>query len=158
MTARDEEAAVTRAVLLSEARRLASAWGYWCTYAQWGELAGRKPRLKCGGLERRYKCPPQWNPPEPKMPEADENAGMAVQRAMVAVDRRGIFLLPGIYRKILQAEYCYRPWYIGLKEGEVEVAAARKARVSVGAYDVTLSRALLALANVMKRKGLWLYE
>jgi hypothetical protein len=44
---------------------------------------------------------------------------------------------------------------VPLKEGEMEVFLARKAKVSIGAYNVTLERAMLALANVMKRHGLW---
>jgi hypothetical protein len=82
------------------------------------------------------------------MPEADENIGLAVQRAFIRLPLRP-------YRSILIAEYCLKPWMIGLKDGEIEVMAARKARVSVGAYDLTLERAHLALANVMKQMGTW---
>lgn len=147
MAARDEELALRRALRLSQARDLCKAWGYWCFYGQWGEQAGQRPRAAHGGMDRRYKAPPQWYPAEPKFPEADENAGLKVQRGFVH--------LPQLYRNILRAEFCVRPWVIGTTQGEIEYLIARKARVSVGAYDKTLDRALLALANILKFKGLW---
>jgi hypothetical protein len=78
------------------------------------------------------------------MPEANEISGLAVQLAFVR--------LPEVYRRVLMAEYCYRPWLLPVN---VEQAAARKARLSIGSYEVTLTRALLALVNVMKRRGSW---
>lgn len=82
------------------------------------------------------------------MPEADEISGLAVQRAYIRLPRDP-------YRNILAAEFCMRPWVIAIDEHELAVKVARKARVSKGAYDLTLERALLALANVMKRMGNW---
>lgn len=150
MNARNEEAAVRRAMTLADARRLCAEWGYWCSYGAWGDAAGRKPFAAgaMGGPERRYKSPQPWNPPEPRFPEANEISGMAVQKAYMRLPERP-------YRIILRAEYCFRPWIVPLKEGEVESLIARRARVSIGSYDITLERALLALANVMKRNGLW---
>lgn len=147
MAVRDEEAALQRAVTLGEARRLAVDWGYWCVYGRWGGQDGSKPRLQAGGPERRYDAPPQFHPPEPAIPEANEIHGLAVQRAFVR--------LPKLYRGVLSAEFVHRPWIVPLKEGEVEAFVARRARVSIGAYGVTLERSLLALANVMKRIGTW---
>lgn len=147
MAARDEEAQVLRALTLATTRRLCSAWGYWCFYGRLGEIGGRPPIINTGGIEKQYKTPPQWHPPEPRMPEADENVGLAVQR--------GYIRLPLVFRGVLRAEFCVRPWVIPLRDGDLETLIARKARVSVGAYELTLERALLALANVMKRHGLW---
>jgi hypothetical protein len=139
-----------RADTLARARRLATDWGYWCAYGQWGAKAGQRPLVTGvhGGLERRYKSPPQWHPPEPKFPEANELAGLAVQRAFVKLPQYP-------YRSTLIAEFYMRPWVIGMDEQELAAAVARKARVSIGAYPITLDRALLALANVMKRMGSW---
>lgn len=147
MSNRDEQAAIARAMKLAQARRLCSAWAYWCIYGRIGERGGRKPELHTGGIENRYRAPPQWHPPAPRMPEADENVGLAVQRAFIR--------LPQVYRLTLKAEFHARPWMIAMDEAELAVAVARRARVSVGAYQVTVNRALLALANVMKHMGTW---
>lgn len=151
MAAYDEEAAVSRTLTLSTARRLASEWGYWCFYGRLGDVGGRRPHLHASGMERRYRSPPQWHPPEPRMPEADENVGIAVQRAFIRLpEARGF-----PFRSIIRAEFCVRPWVVALDVGELEVAIARKAGVSIGAYDQTLERALLSLANLLKRHGGW---
>lgn len=141
-----DEAALTRTVTLAAARRLCVAWAYWCwrTHAR----TGYEPFMSTGGIERFYRTPPQWDPPEPRLPDADENTGLAVQKAYIHLPERP-------YRLVLRAEFCARPWIIGLTEEEIESSIARRARVSIGAYDLTLERALLALVNVMKRKGLW---
>ncbi len=146
MNDQSEIAALARAERLATARRLASDWGYWCVYGMWGSRAGRKPKVATGTLERRYKAPPMWHPPEPAMPEANEPVGIAVQKAFA--------LLPEVYRRPLVAEFCIRPWVVALKEGELEVILARKAKLSVGSYGITLDRALLALHNVLKRHSL----
>lgn len=150
MNAAAEEAAIRRTQTLAQARKLCKAWGYWCAHGLWGEKAGRKPFVHgvVGGPERRYQAPPQWYPAEPRWPEADENTGLAVQKAYIHLPERP-------YRLILRVEFCSRPFIVPLKEGEVEYLSARWARVSQGAYGVTLERALLALANVMKHKNLW---
>lgn len=145
MVARDEEAAIRRTETLAEARRLCAAWAYWCLRTN--IKTGYEPFMSTGGIERYYRTPPQWHPPEPKLPEADENVGLAVQRAFIH--------LPQLYRGILRAEFCLRPWIIGLHEGEIDTHVARRARVSIGAYSITLDRALLAMANQMKQKGTW---
>jgi hypothetical protein len=151
MTARDEEAAVRRATTLAQARRLCSAWAYWCMYGRIGDIGGRWPDTHSGGIEKRYKAPPQWHPPGPRLPEADENVGLAVQRAFIEVpDVQGFR-----YRTILRVEFCVRPWLIGTKDGEIESLVARKARVSTGAYDMMVEKAMMSLVNVMKRKGSW---
>lgn len=147
MSNRDEQAALARAMKLAQARRLCVAWAYWCIYGNLGQRGGRRPYLDTGGIEKRYRAPPQWHPPLPRMPEADENVGMAVQRAFIR--------LPKVYRLTLRAEFCVRPWLIAMDEAELAVATARRARVSIGAYQVTVNRALLALANVMKHMGTW---
>lgn len=147
MVARDEEVVLHRTLVLAETRRLCTEWGYWCVYGMWGDVAGGKPALDTGGVERHYKTPPQWHPAEPKMPEANEISGLYVQKAFV--------VLPELYRRVLKAEFVVRPWIVPLREGEVEAFVARRARVSIGVYAITLDRSLLALANVMKRKGLW---
>lgn len=149
MAAHDEEAALRRVELLARARTICAAWAYWCFYGQWGDPSGRKPFQDgvCGGPERRYRAPPMWHPPEPTREEADENLGIAVQRAYVR--------LPQIYRNLLRAEFCAKPWTIALTPRELDVIIARKAKVSVGAYDITLDRSLLALVNVMRRLGTW---
>lgn len=150
MHAHSEDVAVRRASRIAQARRLCQEWGYWCVYGQWGGRGGRRPFLHgaCGGIDRRYKAPPQWETPIPRMPEANEPVGMDVQRAFIQLPRNP-------YRNVLIAEFCMRPWLIPLEPGHVESAIARRARVSVGAYGLTLERALLALANVMKRMGSW---
>jgi hypothetical protein len=147
MDARDEEAAVRRATILAQARHFCKAWAYWCMRTN--IRTGYEPFMNTGGIDRYYQNRARWQyeTPPPKLPEADENTGLAVQRAFIH--------LPQLYRNMLRAEFCVRPWVIGLREGEVETAIARKARVSVGAYSITLDRSLLALANVMKQKGLW---
>lgn len=145
MAAHEEEAALVRVDVLATARRLANEWGYWCFRTN--IRTGYEPYMSTGGVERYYKVPPQWHPPEPKLPEANEISGLAVQRAFIH--------LPQLYRNVLRVEFCLRPWIIGMREGEIETTIARKARVSVGAYAITLDRSLLALANVMKRRGLW---
>lgn len=147
MAAKDEEAALRRTLTLAEARRLCTAWAYWTLRTN--VRTGYEPYMNTGGIDRYYQNRARWQyeTPPAKLPEADENTGLAVQRAYVA--------LPEVYRLILRAQYCIRPFIVPLKEGEVEAMIARRARVSVGAYGVTLERALLALANVMKRKGLW---
>lgn len=147
MTNLAEQAALERAQRLATARAYASAWGYWCVYGMWGGKTGRKPRLDSAAWQREYRPPPQWHPPEPRMPEADEPTGVAVQKAYA--------VLPQVYRRALAAEFVARPFIVPLKEGELEVIVARRARVSVGSYAITIERALLALANVMKRRGLW---
>ena len=129
------------------ARRAAQAWGWWCIHASWGEKGGKPPVIACGGVDRRYRSPPQWYPSEPRLPEADENTGMAVQRAYVR--------LPQLYRGVLRAEFCQRPWIIPYQDQDLEVVLARKARVSIGAYQVTVTRSLLALHNIMKKLGIW---
>lgn len=138
---------MVRAETIQAARALAKAWGWWCVRCQWGEKGGKPPRIATGGVDRHYRSPPQWHPPEPKLPEADENVGMAVQLAMVD--------LPEIFRRPLQVEFCMRPWIIPFSEHDLETVLARKARVSIGAYRVTVGRSLIALANVMKRRGSW---
>lgn len=145
MAAHEEQAALVRTETLAATRRLVSAWAYWCYRTS--IRTGYEPFMSTGGVERWYKTPPQWHPPEAKMPEADENMGLAVQKAYIH--------LPQLYRNVLRAEFCLRPWIICLSQAEIAPMVARKARVSVGAYDITLDRALLALANVMKRRGLW---
>lgn len=145
MAAHDEEAKVRRIITLAEARRLCGEWGYWCYRTQ--IRTGYEPTMSTGGIERQYRSPPQWHPAEPRMPEPNEISGLDVQRAFID--------LPKLYRGILRAEYCLRPWIVPVKDGELEVMVARYARISLGAYGVTLERALLALANVMKRKNLW---
>ena len=146
MAAAQEELALIRTETLARAHDLASAWGYWCYRTN--IRTGYEPTMSTGGIERRYKTPPQWHPPEPRPPEADENTGLAVQKAFIHLPQYP-------YRSILIAEFCLRPWIVPIKEGEVEYFVSRKARVSLGAYAITLDRALLALANVMKRRGLW---
>jgi hypothetical protein len=146
MNAKDEEAAIRRAVTLAEVRRLCNDWGYWC--AKSNVRTGYEPFMSTGGVERYYKAPWQWDTPPPRLPEADEIKGLAVQKAYIRLPDRP-------YRAILRAEFCAKPWLVPLKEGEMEVFLARKAKVSIGAYNVTLERAMLALANVMKRHGLW---
>lgn len=146
MTAPTEDAALRRTQTLAQARRLASDWGYWCFHT--ATRTGYEPCMSTGGIERQYKAPWQWDTPPPRLPEANEISGLAVQKAFIHLPLRP-------YRLILAAEFCARPWIVPLKEGEVEQFVARRARVSLGAYGVTLERALLALANVMKRKGLW---
>jgi hypothetical protein len=146
MAAREEELALQRVETLATARRLASEWGYWCYRTN--VRTGYEPTINTGGIEKNYKAPPQWHPAEPRPPEANEISGLAVQRAFIRLPQHP-------YRSILTAEYCMRPWIVPLKEGEVEYWCSRKARVSIGAYDITLDRALLALANVMKRMGMW---
>lgn len=147
MTDLAEQAALERSERLATARRLATDWGYWCVYGMWGGKTGRKPRLDSAAWQREYRPPPQWHPPEPRLPEANEPVGLAVQKAYSA--------LPMVWRRALAAEFCFRPWVVPIKDGELEVLVARRARVSVGAYQVTVERALLALANMMKRRGLW---
>lgn len=147
MSAYDEQAAIVRSETLAQARSLATAWAWWCLHCQWGEKGGKPPQIASGGVDRHYRSPPQWHPQEPKLPEADENAGMAVQRAFIR--------LPQVYRRALRAEFCDRPWLVPFSEHDVETVCARKARVSIGAYRLTVDRSLLALANVMKRAGLW---
>jgi hypothetical protein len=146
MAAHTEELALLRAETLATARRLASDWGYWCFRTN--VRTGYEPFISTGGIERYYKAPWQWDTPPPRMPEANEISGLAVQKAFIHLPERP-------YRAILRAEFCVRPWIVPLKEGEVEVFISRRAKVSIGAYTVTLERALLALANVMKRRGLW---
>ena len=137
----------TRNETLGAARQAAQAWGYWCWYTHWGENGGKPPRIASGGQDRRYRSPPQWHPAEPRLPEADENLGLAVQRAFIR--------LPTIYRGCLKAEFCLKPWIIPFSDHDLETVLARKARVSIGAYRVTVDRSLLALAHVMQRHGLW---
>lgn len=146
MAAHDEELALARAITLAEARRLATDWGYWCFRTN--VRTGYEPFMNTGGVERQYKPKWQWDTPPPRMPEANEISGLAVQKAFIDLPDRP-------YRSVLRAEFCVRPWIVPLKEGEVEAFIARRARVSLGAYELTLTRALLALANVMKRKKLW---
>lgn len=148
MSSRDEEAQIRRAARLAQARRLASDWAYWCHFGKPGDRGGRRPYLDTGGIEKRYRAPPQWHPAMPRMPEADENVGIAVQRAFIRLPSHP-------YRSILRAEFCVRPWIIALDPDELNEAIARKARISIGSYQLTLDRALLALANVMKRMGTW---
>lgn len=147
MTTPEERAAVVRSETLQQARQLAKAWGWWCIRCQWGEKGGKPPRIASGGQERRYRTPPQWHPPEPKLPEADENTGMAVQKSFIH--------LPQLFRQALRVEFCERPWLIVFSEHDLETVLARRARVSIGAYRVAVDRSLLALANVMKRRGTW---
>lgn len=146
MTDHAEQLAIERAERIASARRLASEWGYWCVYGMWGGRSGRPPADAMDTLDRRYRPPPCWHPPEPAMPEANEPVGLAVQKAFAE--------LPEVYRRPLEVEFCVRPWVVPLKEGEMDLMVARRARLSVGAYRVTLERALLAMVNVMKRKGL----
>lgn len=148
MSSHDEEVQVRRAARLAQARDHAAAWAYWCLYGRIGERGGCRPNLDTGGMERHYRAPPQWHPPGPRMPEADENLGIAVQRAYIRLPDKP-------YRKIIRAEFCVRPFIIALDPVELDSYIARKARVSIGSYDVTLDRALLALANVMKQMGTW---
>lgn len=131
---------------LLEIRRLCSDWAYWCHYGSPGERGGRKPSLHTGGIEKRYRAPPQWHPPAPRMPEANENVGLAVQRAYIRLPQSP-------YRNIIRAEFCIRPWVIALSTNELNQILARKARISSGAYQITLDRALLALASTMRRMG-----
>jgi hypothetical protein len=146
MAARDEAAAVERATTLAAARRLCSEWAYWALRTN--IRTGYEPFMSTGGIERYYRAPWQWDTPPPRMPEANEISGLAVQRAFIRLPDRP-------YRSILRAEFCVRPFIVPLKEGELEAFIARRARVSQGAYNLTLERALLALANVMKRQGSW---
>lgn len=151
MAVRDEEAAIERTLILAQARRLCKTWAYWCYYGKPGDKGGRWPELHSGGIEKHYRAPPQWHPPGPRLPEADENTGLAVQKAFIHVPDA-----PGFhYRTILRVEFCARPWIIGTTDGEIEEAIARRARVSIGSYEKTLERALLSLVKVMKRRGLW---
>lgn len=136
-----------RAERLAKARHLAKAWAYWCLRTHFGDIGGKPPRAKLGGMDRRYRSPPQWHPPEPRLPEPDENVGMAVQRAFIQ--------LPAVYRKALRSEFCLKPWIIPTADTDVDVWLARKARVSIGAYQATVSRSLLALSNQMARQGTW---
>ena len=145
MSARDT--IFDRGETIKEVRRAAQAWGWWCVHASWGERGGKPPRIDCGGMERRYRSPPQWYPSEPRLPEADENTGMAVQRAYIR--------LPQVYRGVLRTEFCQRPWIIPYAEHDLDTVLARKAKVSIGAYQVTVIRSLLALYAVMKRLGVW---
>ena len=147
MSNRDEETAILRAETLHRARELCKAWAYWTLRTN--IRTGYEPYLSTGGIERYYAHPQRnhWNPPEPKLPAADENSGLAVQRAFI--------YLPQLYRNILRAEFCMKPWIIQMREGELDAAIARKARVSQGAYQVTLQRGLLSLANRMKLMGAW---
>jgi hypothetical protein len=151
MSSHEEEQQIRRAATLAQARDHAVAWAYWCYRGLLGERGGRWPQLNTGGMEKRYRAPPQWHPPGPRMPDADENLGIAVQRAFIRLPDSA----PCHFRKILKAEYCVRPFIVALDQAELDNYIARKARVSIGAYDVTLDRALLALANVMKRMGSW---
>lgn len=148
MAAKDEEAQLRRTLTIAEARRLCTAWAYWTLRTD--TRTGYEPFMNTGGIDRYYQNRARWQyeTPPPRMPEADENVGLAVQKAYIHLPERP-------YRIILRAEFCVRPWIVPLKEGEVEAMIARRARVSIGAYDVTLERALLALANVMKRNMLW---
>jgi hypothetical protein len=148
MAAIDEEAVLRRTVTLAEARRICTAWAYWGLRTN--IRTGYEPFMNTGGIDRYYANKARWQyeTPQPRLPEADENVGLAVQRAFIELPERP-------YRLILRTEFCVRPWIVPLKDGEVEAMIARRARVSVGAYGITLDRALLALANVMKRKGLW---
>ena len=148
MTDHEEGQAILRAQTLHTARELCIAWAYWCIYCRGGQPTGWWPGMDNGGADRRYRAPPQWYPQGPRMPEADENAGLAVQRAY-------IHLPESLYRKILRVEFCFCSWVLEAKEGEADVYVARRARVSLGAYQITLERALFALVNVMKRRGLW---
>lgn len=142
----EEAAQLRRADTLARARRLCNDWAYWCLRTN--VRTGYEPTMSTGGIEKNYRAPPQWHPAEPRLPDADENVGLAVQRAYIHLPDKP-------YRRILRAHFCLRPWIIGLEDGEKDVATARRATVSLGAYEVTLTRALLALANVMKRMGTW---
>lgn len=151
MTTPEERAAVIRAETLQQARRLAQAWGWWCVRSKSpldrsGIVSGG---VACGGMDRRYQHPQRnhWHPPEPKLPEADENTGLAVQKSFIR--------LPEVFRNALRVEFCERPWLIVFTDHDLETVLARKARVSIGSYRVTVDRSLLALANVMKRRGEW---
>lgn len=148
MAARDEAAAVERATTLATARRLCVEWAYWSLRTN--IRTGYEPFMSTGGIERYYNNKARWQyeTPPPRMPEANEISGLAVQCAFIHLPDKP-------YRSILRAEYCVRPFIVPLKEGELEAFVARRARVSLGAYNLTLERALLALANVMKRQGSW---
>lgn len=146
MNLADEEAQLIRAETLARAHQACKDWAYWTLRTN--IRTGYEPTMSTGGIEKNYKSPPQWYPPEPRLPDANEVVGLAVQRAYARLPESP-------YRKILRAQFCLRPWIVGLDEGEKAESTARRARVSIGAYDVTLQRALLALANVMKRMGTW---
>lgn len=149
MTTPEERAAVIRAETLQQARRLAQAWGWWCVRCRWGEVGGKPPRIASGGVDRRFTHPQRnhWHPPEPKLPEADENTGLAVQKSFIR--------LPEVFRNALLVEFCERPWLIVFTDHDLETVLARKARVSIGSYRVTVDRSLFALANLMKQAGTW---
>lgn len=145
MAAQEEEAILRRTIMLAEARRLCCIWGYWC--ARTHVITGYEPFMNTGGVERNYKAKWQYDTPEPFPADPNEPLGLDVQKAFA--------VLPKVYRFALIAEYCFRPWVVVLKPEKIAVLVAKKARLREDNYQLTLERALLALVNVMKRKGLW---
>ena len=135
--------APTRAEELARIRAMGETWGAWCSFrGQYGSPLGRYPREKHGGLERQYRAPPQWHPPEPRPAEPHDPTGLRFQLAFVR--------LPEIYRRVLVAEFCRRPHLLNKANWEAtNVTCALIARMSPRMYPITVDRALLAIRNVL---------
>lgn len=135
-----------RAERLRQAREMAVNWGRWCRWhGELGSPLGRYPKTRHGGLERLYRAPPQWHPPEPRQPEPHDPSGYVFQIAYTK--------LPEVYRRVLTVEFCRRPWFLGGEREAGMVTAAILARITPRLYAITVDRALLAALNVLKKSA-----
>lgn len=107
---------------------------------------GRYPKTRHGGLERLYKAPPQWHPPNPRPPEPHDPSGMEFQT-------KAYIHLPEIYRRVLKVEFVLRPRLLHVNPEADNVTCALIARVRPRLYPVTVDRSLLAAMNLLKRNA-----
>ena len=132
---------------LREIRELAANWGLWCiTFGEMGSSLGLSPRLKHGGIERQYRAPPQWHPPQPRGPEPHDPSGLEFQLVF--------YKLPEVYRRVLRVEFCRRPKLLGQHNWEAtNVTCAVLARISPRLYPIIVDRALFAIRNLLQKKS-----
>lgn len=118
---------------MTDDEHLFSNWARWCK-----DKYHESPR--CKSIEKFYRSPQTWHPPEARDPEIDWISAMAVEKQVTYLrlsENRSF----QSYAAMLKGHHVYK--------AKPEITC-RKARIRMSDYDVVLKMAQLTVKNRMK--------